>query len=160
MLQSTVTLVVLLAGLIQCSQGSGEVVSYTVAEDLAKTRNVSSICCIQGICHSLHCTLQQGNGSNNVIINITTGVVLSSVVWLMNVNNISIVAHSNPIVNLNSTGALYFKSCHNITIEGINWRRCGANISNYTSSILEMHNCSVVTVIIVLFHSLLDNHLY
>ena len=148
MLLLNVILTFLLAEFFQQSKGNRTCI---VTENGSRRENVScdvSICdcCFQNIscpCHSLHCALQEVNGSRNVIINITTNVVLSSVVQLMNVNNISIVGHNYPVVNCNDTGALHFKSCHNITIKGIDWQRCGTYHNNPG---LQMVNCSVAAI--------------
>ena len=131
------------------SEGKGAI-SYTVAENVDRRQN-GSYCdsFIQNINYSsccLHCALQRANFTSNIIINITTDIVLSSVIQLMNVKNISIIGYNNPTVDCNNTGALHFMSCHNITIKGINWERCGTGTNKNYRPGLEIYNCSDVII--------------
>ena len=64
--------------------------------------------------------------TSNTIIKISTDVVLSSNVTLEGLNNITIIGQGNPTVNCNDIGSVKFVSCNNITIEGVNWERCGS----------------------------------
>ena len=112
-----------------------------------------NLCCIYGNCScpSLYNALT--NLTSNVLINITTDVVLSSIIPLVDLANITITGHNNPTVNCNDSGGLHFISCNNCTIEGITWYGCGArNISDdgnvfpvlqsYSSSDITIKNCS------------------
>ena len=163
MLLPNIILIVLLNILFQHSQGEKVMISskgrreaisctIAVAEDAGKKEHDSCDdsckCCIFNvICAcSLYSTLQKANGSSDVvIINITTDVTLPLVVQLININDIRIVGHNNPTVKSNNTGALYFESCHKITIEGIKWERWGTNYW-YTNPGLKLHDCSDVTI--------------
>ncbi|XP_065895376.1 outer membrane protein A-like isoform X2 [Dysidea avara] len=64
--------------------------------------------------------------TSNTIINISTDVVLSSIVTLEGLKNITIIGQGNPTVNCNDIGSVKFVSCNNITIQGVNWERCGS----------------------------------
>ena len=110
-------------------------------------------CCIYGncTCPSLYNALV--NLASNAVINITTDVELSSIIPLVDLANITITGHNNPIVNCNDSGGLHFISCYNCTIEGIIWESCGArNINNdgnvypflqlFNSSNTTFKNCS------------------
>ena len=126
MLLVIIVSVIWLSGFLE----QGEGISYTAVDHKNVDRRKSTSSCdsfMQNINYSsycLHCALQRANSTNNIIINITTDVVLSSVMQLMNANNISIIGHNNPTVDCNNSGALNFMSCHNITIKGINWWSC------------------------------------
>ena len=64
--------------------------------------------------------------TSNTIISISTDVVLSSIVTLEGLNNITIIGQGNPTVNCNDIGSVKFISCNNVTIEGVIWERCGS----------------------------------
>ena len=84
-------------------------------------------CCVYGNCScpSLYNALT--SLTSNVLINITaTDVMLSSIIPLLDLANITITGHNNPTVNCNNSGGLHFISCHNCTIQGITWDECGA----------------------------------
>ena len=84
--------------------------------------------------------------SNNSIVNITTSVVLSSIVILEGLENITIIGHRNPVVKCNDVGAVKFISCKNVTIGGIEWEGCGSNdypgIEFYNSSNISFESSS------------------
>ena len=59
------------------------------------------------------------------------------------------IGYGNPTVNCHGIGAVKFTSCNNVTIKGINWKRCGSSndthhpgIGFYNSSNIEIQNCS------------------
>ena len=150
MLKMNIVCIILLSGVLRYSEGKGEAILHTVVENVDGRENASYCdCFIQNITcssHRLHCALQRANFTSNTIINIITDVELSSVMQLMDVNNISIIGHNNPTVDCNNTGALHFMSSHNITIKGIKWKRCGTvNNKNHRPG-LEIYNCSDVII--------------
>ena len=61
---------------------------------------------------------------------------------LDHLNNITIIGQGNTTVNCNGTGALKFVTCNNVTIEGINWEKCGTSNNSSTNSGIEFHNSS------------------
>ena len=73
--------------------------------------------------HSTFDTLVNG-ASNNSIINISTTTVLSSIVVLEYLENITIIGDS---IDCKNTGSVKFISCKNVTFEGISWERCGSS---------------------------------
>ena len=75
------------------------------------------LCCIYGNCScpSLFTALTNLVASST-LINVTTDVVLSSIIPLANFANITISGHNNPTVNCSNSGGLHFISCHNCTI--------------------------------------------
>ena len=87
------------------------------------------------------------NLRSNDLINITADVMLLSIVPLVDIENISIIGHGNPTVNCDNAGGIYFDNCHNCTIIGITWEKCGKNnsipaIEIYNSSNIVIENCS------------------
>ena len=87
-------------------------------------------CCIYGNCSCPSLYNALANLVSNVLINITPDVVLSSIISLVDLANITITGHNNPTVNCNNFGALNITSCYNYTIEGITWEACGARNIN------------------------------
>jgi len=86
------------------------------------------------------------NTSCNIIIRISTNLVLSSNILFKGVNNITIIGQGNPTVNCNDIGSVRFVSCNNITIKSVNWERCGSvnnpGIEFNNSSNIAIQNCS------------------
>ena len=99
-------------------------------------------CCTVCDCifHLLVYALDKATSNN--IINITScDVVLSSIVTLEGLDNITIIGHINSTTVLcNDIGAVKFVDCNNVTIEGINWERCASK--NKTAIVI--HNSSSV----------------
>ena len=136
----------------------GEGITITVSEkgnhiqdsgDLILEDKSSSSCCSTGscICHSFLQALI--DLTSNVMVNITTDVVLSSIVPVAGIENIVIIGHNNPTINCNATGGMRFISSRNITIYGITWESCGSESSFYSWNsypALEISNSSKVVV--------------
>ena len=84
--------------------------------------------------------------SDNVVVNITTDVVVSSIVTVECLKNITIIGNRNPVVKCNDVGAVKFISCKNVTIEGIQWEGCGfihyPGIGFYNSSDVSLEGCA------------------
>ena len=165
MLLRVTTVVILLALFIQYIEGIDRVIVVSESdihgdlisddEDILAASDIGngsgpyvfdSSCCIYGKCScpSLYNALT--NLTSNFLINITTDVVLSSIITLVNLANITITGHNNPTVNCNNSGGLLFISCHNCTIEGIIWDECGARIFGNPSSVLHLFNSSNITI--------------
>ena len=85
--------------------------------------------------------------TSNILINITTDTELSSIIQLVDLDNVSILGHDNPTVKCNKHGGLRIVSCRNCTIEGITWEECGVsrNISN-NNPVLQLYNSSNITI--------------
>ena len=99
-------------------------------------------CCITGdrAFYSLNDAL--GNVTNNAIINLIASAQLYSHVPFNSLENITIIGKRNLIVNCNGIGAFRFISCHNVTIEGISWEKCGSNNGTTTYPAIEFHSSS------------------
>ena len=101
-------------------------------------------CCISGSCPCYYYADLLANVSTNASICITTDMVLSSIVELAYLKNISIIGYNNPTVRCCYKGELHFVSCHNVTIKGITWNECGinSNFSTTSGTTLYIHNSS------------------
>ena len=81
------------------------------------------------------------NLTSNELVNISD-MVISSVVYLTRLHNISIIGNKVKCVN---NAGLLVDQCSNITIEGVNWVGCGADttpvISILNSSDVTLKNC-------------------
>ena len=86
--------------------------------------------------------------TSNGVINILRNVMLLSIIQLQGLQNISIVGHNNPVVNCDNAGGIDFESCHNCTIIGITWEKCGTKegrmpaIKLGHSSDVSIQNCA------------------
>ena len=83
--------------------------------------------------------------SNNSIINISATTVLSSIVVLEYLENITVIGDS---IDCNNTGSVKFISCKNVTFEGISWERCG----NSTNPAIGFTHSSDVVIQSCSFH--------
>ena len=85
------------------------------------------------------------NITSNVLINITTDAVLSSIIPLADLANITITGHNNPTVHCIDSGGLQFISCSSINIYGIVWQHCGYG-NDSTNAALKFTNSSTITI--------------
>ena len=116
-------------------------------------------CCVDGNCTCPSLPAVLANLTSNTLINITTDVVLFSIISLTDLANITIIGHNNPTINCISSGGLHFSSCHNCIIQGIIWDKCGANViienANISHPVLQLINSSNITIKNCLFqHSI------
>ena len=95
-------------------------------------------------CNSLNHAL--ANLSSNILINITTDVMLSSFFERSGLHNVSIIGHNNPTVKCINDGGIHFTLCHNCTIQGVTWHGCGsktkAGLTLNNSSNIAIQNCT------------------
>ena len=155
MLQSRVIVIALLLILIQDVKGIGES-SGDQDHSSVGSGNGQSILTIdlRSYCglftNFSDCALdhQLGNLTSNGLINITADVLLLSIVPLVALENVSIIGHNNPTITCDNSGGMYLDSCHNCTIKGITWEKCGNKtdskpvIELYNSSNIIIQNCS------------------
>ena len=103
--------------------------------------------CIHGQCFCKVIDNALAYLTNNTSIKITTDVVLSSIVSLSRLHNISIVGQNSPTINCDG-GGLHLVYCHNCIIDGINWNGCGNKSTNSpvlkieSSSSIEINKCT------------------
>ena len=86
------------------------------------------------------------NLTSNSLINITTDVMLLSIIPLVGLENISIIGHGNPTVYCDNAGGLHFNDCHNCTIIGIAWEKCGTKIGSMPAAAVELYNSSDIII--------------
>ena len=104
-------------------------------------------CCKIGDCVFYSLVDALNKATSNDIINITSHVVvLSSIVTIEGLDNITIIGHVNSTtVQCNDVGTVKFVDCNNVTMEGFNWERCGSKnksaIGVYKSSGVVFENC-------------------
>ena len=147
---ASIKLVILLAIVIQYVDGYQRIVQ--VSEVFGDVQNFASgdgddfTCCVYGncSCHSLEYAL--ANLTDNVLINITTNVTLSSPTKMLDLKDVSIIGHNNPTLNCRKVGGMHFTICHNCIIKGIIWDECGTKAEpglklSYSSNITIL-NCS------------------
>ena len=113
-------------------------------------------CCTTESC--IFSSLEEALGNvtiDNVVINITIDVVLSSVLAIENNDDITIVGLNNPTVFCTNTGGVHFVSGTNVTINGITWNGCGFNDTNNSIIIpgIAFYNSSNVAVLDCSFYN-------
>ena len=86
-------------------------------------------CCVYGNCTCNSLDYALANLASNVLINITTDVMLSSIIEASNLYNVTIIGHNYPIITCRIVGALHLNHCHNNIIEGITWNGCGSTMN-------------------------------
>ena len=106
----------------------------------------SRICCVHENCSYSSLDQCLANLTSNIMINITSDVVLSSLARASNLSNVSIIGHNYPRVNCKSVGGIDFAFCHNCTIQGITWDGCGSSVVpglkfSYSSNV-SIQNCT------------------
>ena len=135
LLISRIMLAMILAAVIQYVDGNQTIVhvselfgddndSITSGED-----DNSHICCVYGNCSCNSLDHALANLTSNVLINITTDVMLSSIVRASDLENVSIIGQNNPTVNCKHVEGIHFTFCNNSIIQGITWDGCGTNIA-------------------------------
>ena len=145
-------LATMLAVAVPCSEGNQRIVYVSKLisdhEDFFTNDEDDNIhiCCVYGncTCNSLDHAL--ANLTSNVVINITTDVMLSSLVKVSDLQNASIIGHNNPTVNCTTVG-IHFTFCHDCFIRSVTWDGCGTTISdNYTEPGIKLNHSSNLTI--------------
>ena len=104
-------------------------------------------CCILGNHHFNSIVQVLSNVTSNAIVTLVSDAVLSSIMILQNLENITITGQGNPTVNCNGVGGIKFDSCSHVTIKGVSFKRCGRRsaypgIEFYHSSNVIFDSCS------------------
>ena len=117
--------------------------------NISSTNDMSSNSSCEPYMNYYDCSFhyELSNLRSNDLINLRTDVMLLSIIPLVGIENISIMGHDNPTVNCDNAGGLHFDNCHNCTIIGITWEKCGKNdsipaIEIHNSSNIIIQNCS------------------
>ena len=66
---------------------------------------------------------------------------------MTHLKNIPIIGYNNPTVQCGYSGGLHFVSCHNVTIEGIIWNKCGANVHMSATQGIGLYICNSLNII-------------
>ena len=144
--------IMLLAVVVQCTKENQRIVhvSELISDDVDFFTNGendnSHVCCVYGNCTCYSLDHALANLTSNVLINITTNVMLSSIIERSDLQNVSIIGHTSPTVNCN-TGGIHFTFSHNCIIQGIIWDGCGIEITdNLTEPGISLNYSSNVTI--------------
>ena len=81
------------------------------------------------------------NATNNILANVSYKAVLSSVIKLEVIQNISILGNNDLTVICVDGGRLQIESCSNLIIEGVSWIGCGVLAINHSGDVIVQH-CS------------------
>ena len=136
MMLPRIALAIVLAVVGQCVDGNQRIIQVSCEELFTKDDDFFSSgssdggglkCCVYEnySCNSLDDALDNLTSSSNVLINITTDVMLSFIATVYHVENISIMGHNNPTVHCRSIGGIHFTYCNNCVIQDITWDGCG-----------------------------------
>ena len=127
-----VTLAIVLVSLVvQLVDGSQRIVYVSEPigedEDLSTSGDGDSnlMCCVYGNCSCNSLDHALANLASNVLINITTDVMFTTLINASNLENVSIIGHNNPTVYCKRAGGIHFNFCHNCIIQDITWDGCG-----------------------------------
>ena len=82
---------------------------------------------------------------NNAVVNLTDKAILSSIVFLQNLRNVSIIGKNNFTV-LCDRSYIGISGCNDLTFQGITWIGCGSRnlISNNADAVMNVINSSVI----------------
>ena len=154
LLLSRIILAVVLSLVVQCVDGNQR--TLTIIESFSDNEDTvtnsgdggsgdgsSLLCCVYGNCSCDSFDDAMSNLTSNVLLNITTDVMLSSLINASNLQNISIIGHNNPTVNCKGVGGIHYKFCNNCIIQDITWNECG---SGGTEPGLKFDCCSNITI--------------
>ena len=124
-----------------------EDLSTSVNSSITIESDVSLFCCMYGNCSCRFLDHALANLTSNVLINITTDIMLLSHIKASNIENVSIIGHNNPTVNCQNVGGIHFNFCRNCIIQGIIWDGCGAeNINTKVKPVLKFSYSSNITI--------------
>ena len=92
---------------VQCTEGNQRIVHVS---ELISDDNFSingHVCCVYGNCTCDSLDNAVANLTSNVLINIATDMMLSSLIKLSHLQNVSIIGHNNPTVNCKHVGGIH-----------------------------------------------------
>ena len=154
-IERVLTVIILSILIIQCVDGNQRIVLVSDNDLFVSGEDNSSLsCCVHGTCSCNSLDHALAHLTNNVLINITTDVTLSSLLKVSDLQNISVIGHNNPTVNCSNVGGLQFTLCHNCIIQGITWDGCGTK-SNDTNAkpVLKFSYSSNITIHSCIFNT-------
>ena len=130
-----------------CLPYTGEVGVVAISEDSNVWCNdLGAFICTTYKCYCRNLEELLDGVKSNTVVNITENVILSTIIKLFYLDNISIIGYTNIIVFCEQNGGLRCYSCSNLTIEGITWNECGSDhrsvIAIETSSGVTIQKCT------------------
>ena len=144
MLLSRISFAIYLAVIIIFVNGNQTIVHVN---ELLDDSRIGDLCCVYGNCSCNSLDYALYHLTNNVLINITTDVTLSSLTKPSNLENVSIVGFNNPNVNCTDGGGIHFTICHNCIIQSITWHGCGSeNLDTNAEPGLKLSYSSNITI--------------
>ena len=112
--------------MFDCSANGNQRI-INVAESTDGKFKGDASCCVYGNCPCGSLDQALANLTNNILINITTDVTLSSFIKVSGIENITIIGHNKPTVNYTYFGGgMHFTFCHSLIIQAITWDGCGS----------------------------------
>ena len=148
LLISRITLAVVVALVVQCVDGNQKIVHvselFSDTDDGDTVTNRGGLCCKKKSISHYSFDDALNNLTSNVLLEITTDVMLSSLIKLLHLENISIVGYNNPTVNCKGVGGIHFIFCNSCIIQGITWDGCGTDITAEPG--LKLSNSSNITI--------------
>ena len=137
-----ISLVLTVATVIQYADGNKRIVCIS---ELAHEDD--NTCCLYGNCSCSSLDHALANLTSNVVINITTDVMLSSLIRVSDIENITVIGHNNPTVNWKRFGGIHFKFCQNCIFHGITWDGCSTkNTDNHTEPLIMLTRSSNIII--------------
>ena len=82
------------------------------------------------------------NLTSNELVSISDNVIISSVIFLTKLTNISIIGSKDHSITCINNAGLQLERCSNITIKGLNWVGCGAD----TTPVINILNTTDITL--------------
>ena len=144
--------IILVSLVVQLVDGSQRIVyvSEPISDDEDNSTSgdgdINLMCCVYVNCSRNSLDHALANLASNVLINITTDVMFTTLINASNLENVSIIGHNNPTVNCTSAGGIHFNFCHNCIIRDIIWGGCGRDsepgIKLRDSSNIVIEKCS------------------
>ena len=124
LLSYRITLVIILAVLF--AKGNQRIVHVNEAiSNINNEYDGHFTCCVYGNCSCNSLGIALASLVSNVLINITSDVILSSLIKVSGLQNVTIIGYNNPTVNCRDVGGIQFIFCHNCVFKDITWNRCG-----------------------------------
>ena len=87
------------------------------------------------------------NLTSNIVIDITSDVMLSLFIKRSDLENVTIIGRNCSTVHCNNIGGVHFVFCRNCIIQGITWNECGkANTNDHNEPVLKLSSSFNVTI--------------
>ena len=152
-----ISLVLTIATVIQYADGNKRIVHIS---KLASGEG-NNTCCLYGNCSCGSLDHALANLTSNVVINITTDTMLSSLIRVSDIENVTVIGHNNPTVNCKRFGGIHFTFCQNCIFQGITWVGCSTeNIDNHTEPLIVLVQSSNIIINNCYFQYLKDKHFH